>query len=100
MAFENIVQPFESFDVTYPRRIIKVDEAPPDNVVLKIGDSGGSVKTLGYSRSYSLTTYMNKVQKEEAGPQSTVNETVYQDARTYNNGVVPGVAVPVGGLAK
>jgi hypothetical protein len=63
-GLDRLIRPFQAVDVTYPRRIIKVDEAPPDNVVLKIGDTGGSVKTLGYSRSYSLSTYMQKRQKE------------------------------------
>lgn len=64
MGFENIVQPFQSVDIGYPRRIARADAPPPaDNVVLSVGGTAG-VKTLGYSRSYSLTTYMEKKQKE------------------------------------
>lgn len=63
MGFENIVQPFQSFDIGYPRRIIKPDAEVPDNVVLKVGDNG-AVKTAAYSFSYALTTYMIKKQKE------------------------------------
>ncbi|QDW39002.1 hypothetical protein FFI89_018735 [Bradyrhizobium sp. KBS0727] len=63
MGFENIVRPFQSVDVSYPRRIIKADATPPANVVLKVGDNGG-VKTINFSRSYSLTTYMEKKHKE------------------------------------
>ncbi|MBR1150073.1 hypothetical protein [Bradyrhizobium sp. JYMT SZCCT0428] len=64
MGFENIVRPFQSVDVSYPRRIVKVDSTPPENVVLKVGDGGGGIKTLQFSYSYSMTGYMNKVQKE------------------------------------
>jgi hypothetical protein len=69
MRFENIVRPFQSIDVSYPRPIVKADSVPPANVVLKVGENGG-LKTLGYSYSYALTTYMVKKQKEVSSKQS------------------------------
>jgi len=97
MGFENIVRPFQSVDVSYPRRIVKVDETPPENVVLKVGDNGG-VKTLGYSRSYSLTTYMQKVQKEVTRPQDSSSDS--GNSPPYDTGTMPGQGAPVGGLPK
>jgi hypothetical protein len=67
MALQNVVQSYAAVDITYPRRIVKDGATAPANVVLKVGDSSG-VKSLAYSRSYSLTTYMTKVQKEVTTP--------------------------------
>lgn len=99
MRFENIVRPFQSVDVTYPRPIIKVDATPPANVVLTVGGNGGGTKTLGYSRSYSLTTYMQKVQKEVTD-QQPISSNAYYGNPNFDQGVVPGQGAPVGGLPK
>lgn len=101
MGFENIVPAFQSLDVTYPRRIFKVDATPPANVVLKVGDGSSSAKTLAYSRSYSLTTYMQKVQKEVTTPQQPIAASDYYGNPNYDQGVLPGRGpAPVGGLPK
>lgn len=98
MSFEKIVQPFQSLDVSYPRRIIKADAgAEPENVVLSVGGGGGgSVKTLGYSRSVSITTYMVKVQKEvkkkEEPPPANENTDIVQPSTN------PANPAPAGGL--
>jgi hypothetical protein len=62
-----LIRPFEGVEISYPRRIVNDDATPPANVVLKVGDNGGT-KTLGYSRTYSLTTYMQQKQKEVVAP--------------------------------
>ncbi|MBR1150071.1 hypothetical protein [Bradyrhizobium sp. JYMT SZCCT0428] len=59
-----LIRPFQAVDVSYPRRIVKSDAVAPDNVVLKVGDGGGGIKTLSYSYSYSMTGYMEKKAKE------------------------------------
>jgi hypothetical protein len=70
-GFDSLIGPFASVDVTYPRRITNAGATPPANVVLKVGDSSG-VKSLAYSRSYSLTTYMEKKQREIEVPPEQV----------------------------
>lgn len=95
MGLENIV--VAPLDVTYPRRIVRVDDTPPENVVLKVGDNG-TAKTLAYSRSYSLTTYMVKVQKEVIKQQKDDYDQNLPGA--YPDAIQPGTAAPVGGLPR
>lgn len=87
--FATIVRPFQAVDVSYPRRIVKTGDAPPDNVVLTIGDNGG-LKTLAYSRSYSMTTYMKKKQKEVVKPPAGQS-----NPQEYPGITSPGMGVPV-----
>jgi hypothetical protein len=67
-SFEGIIRPFQSVDVTYPRRIIKPGAATTDeNVVFVVGKNGGS-KSISMSLSISQTSYMDKVQNESTEP--------------------------------
>lgn len=66
--FEGLIRPFQSQNISYPRRVIKPDAVPEEqeNVVFEV--KGGGSKSLGASYSYNLTTYMDKVQKEVTRP--------------------------------
>ena len=68
--FEALIRPFQSVDVTYPRRVSKPGaETSTENVVFKVGENGGS-KTIAMSYSMSSSSYMDKVQKETTEPAS------------------------------
>ncbi|WP_409188459.1 hypothetical protein [Bradyrhizobium sp. RDM4] len=67
--FQGIVRRAQSaVDVTPPQRVLASGATDKPNVVLVIGkasgNGGSNVKTLSKSFSYSLTTYMDKQQKE------------------------------------
>lgn len=61
--FERIIRPFQTGDVTPPRRILKEGETPAANVVFELS-TGDSAKTFQGSRSEQLNFYMTKKWKE------------------------------------
>jgi hypothetical protein len=65
MSMEKIVRPFQTYDITPPRRIIDPEEEPDENVILQFGKGGSSGKeTASGSASHSVSWYQDKKKKE------------------------------------
>ncbi len=62
-SLERIVRPFQSKDVTPPRRILAPSEPPVDNVLIQCGQAG-STKTFNSSYSSTITAYVEAKHRE------------------------------------
>ena len=62
-SLERIVRPFQSKDVTPPRRILSPSESPADSVLIQCGQAG-STKTFNSSYSSTITSYVENKYRE------------------------------------
>lgn len=69
--FEGLIQPLLGVNVNPPQRVIAADSQEVSNIILSVGGSG-SPKTFSLSGSTSITTYMDKQQKEVTTPTAAV----------------------------
>jgi hypothetical protein len=74
-SLEHVVRPFQTGAVSPPRRMLPgvagtpmPGDAPPANVSLTPGKSGGSAKTLSYSASAEETFYLDAKHREKRPP--------------------------------
>lgn len=87
MSLERIVRPFQTRDVTPPRRVVDVAQSQdPAGVVLTIG-KGGSGNVMHGSISYSMTIYMDTKLKEDIKGSGASGHAI-NDALFSNPGAV------------
>jgi hypothetical protein len=87
MTLERIIRPFQTGDVTPPRRYVPSDAgtraSPPKNVLLQAGKVG-STKTFTGSVNFTQTYYLDTRQKEKkftGGPETAEREMQIQRIR-------------------
>ena len=86
MAIESLVRPFQSNEVTPPRRVVPAGARSRTRVILKIGGTGGA-KTMNGSYSFTMTRYMDSAVVEST--KETDEGKFIQDPQDKEGQTVP-----------
>ena len=81
-SLERVVRPFQTKDVTPPKRILQKSEDTVDNVLIQCGKIG-STKTFNASYSSTITSYVPNQQRELTRDTTTKRVTNPDDASQY-----------------
>lgn len=70
--FELFIRPWQTRDITPPRRIVKPDAKPVENVVITV-DAEGEAKIFHGSYNQTMSTYQDATHKEHERSTTTVD---------------------------